>query len=714
MEVSNHSKQVTFRIQGLSCTSCALQFEQNVQALPGVQEAKVNFANATITVTGEVDRQAIEQAGAFDNLKIYDLDEEPVRLPFWKNILLFRTLLSGLFLVTGWLVHFIYPEGTVTISLYLLAMLIGGYALFLQGLKNLVRLRFDMNTLMTLAVLGAAAIGEWGEGATVVFLFAISQALEKYAMDRARRSIRSLMELAPKQATILRNGQELVLPASEINIGDIMMVKPGEKLAMDGKVVKGSSTLNQAAITGESLPVNKTVGDEVYAGTLNGEGLLEVEVTKRVEDTAISKMIKLVEEAQSERAPAQAFIDRFAQYYTPVIILISVCIMLIPPLFLDGTWQDFLYRGLAVLVVGCPCALVISTPVAIVTAIGQAARHGVLIKGGVHLENLGKLSAVAFDKTGTLTEGLPTVTDFEVVDQKVAKEELFMIAAALERHSTHPLAAAILRFLEEAKVDIHRYQASQFTSLTGKGVKATVNGQVYYLGNPSLIRDVLTIQAPHEPLELKEIFSKVNQLQRQGKTVMLFSTEASILAIIAVRDQPRKESKQVLEKLAQLGMKKTVMLTGDNRYTAESIARELGIDEVRAELLPEEKLQALKELKAAYKEVAMVGDGVNDAPALAASTIGIAMGGAGSDTALETADIALMGDELEKLPFAIRLSRKTLNVIKQNVSFSIGIKLLALILILPGWLTLWLAIFADLGATLLVTLNGLRLLKVKE
>lgn len=662
---------------------------------------------------GQVDRQAIEQAGAFDNLKIYALDEEPVHLPFWKNNVLIRTLISGLFILSGWLVHLSGQETIITISLYLLAMLIGGYALFFQGLKNLVRLRFDMNTLMTLAVLGAAAIGEWGEGATVVFLFAISEALEKYSMDRARRSIHSLMELAPKQATIRRDGQELILPAAEIKIGDIMIVKPGEKLAMDGRVVKGFTTINQAAITGESIPVKKTVGDEVYAGTLNEEGLLEVEVTKRVEDTAIAKIIHLVEEAQAERAPTQAFVDRFAKYYTPVIMLISLSIMLIPPLFLHGNWHDWLYRGLAVLVVGCPCALVISTPVAIVTAIGHAARHGVLIKGGAHLENMGTISAVAFDKTGTLTEGLPTVTDYEIVADNESKEELLMIAAAMERHATHPLAAAIVRFAEKNKVDIQKYQANQVTSLTGKGIKATVNGKVYYLGNPNLAREILT---PHdqEQAELDKIFKKVKQLQHQGKTVMLLTTEENVLAMIAASDQPRTESKQVLQKLHELGISKTIMLTGDNQHTAEAIGHELNLTDIKAELLPEEKLQAIKELQSAYGQVAMVGDGVNDAPALAASTVGIAMGGAGTDTALETADIALMADELNKLPFTIKLSRQALNVIKQNISFSIGIKLLALLLIVPGWLTLWLAIFADLGATLLVTLNGLRLLKVKE
>ena len=387
------------------------------------------------------------------------------------------------------------------------------------------------------------------------------------------------MELAPKQATIRRNGEELI-PVSEIKIGDRMLVRPGEKLAMDGTLVKGFTTINQAAITGESLPIEKKVGDEVYAGTLNEEGLLEVEVTKRVEDTAIAKIIHLVEEAQAERAPAQAFVDRFAQYYTPAIMLISLGIIIIPPLFQGGLWQEWIYRGLAVLVVGCPCALIISTPVAIVTAIGHAARHGVLIKGGVYLEKIGSLSAIAFDKTGTLTKGQPIVTDFVVMNQEESAAELLGIAAAMEQHSTHPLATAIVRQAEKEQLNLNHYHVQQFISITGKGVKAKVNGQIYYIGKPTFIQEVLPFSMMQEAdfnKDETEFLNKINDLQSEGKTVMLLATEEKVLAIIAAGDQPRPEGKQVIHELSKLGLTKSIMLTGDNKQSAETIGRQLGL-----------------------------------------------------------------------------------------------------------------------------------------
>lgn len=650
----------------------------------------------------------LEKAGAFENLRVYPENEQLTRIPLRRNKATLRTVISGVLLLFGWILHLTYGEasGAALVS-YGASILIGGYVLFIQGLKNLVRLRFDMKTLMTIAILGAAAIGEWGEGATVVFLFAISEALEAYSMDRARQSIRSLMDIAPKEATVRRENQELQISVDEIQVGDVMIVKPSQKLAMDGKVIKGNSTLNQAAITGESIPVSKAIGDEVFAGTLNEEGLLEVQVTKRVEDTTIAKIIHLVEEAQAERAPSQAFVDRFAKYYTPAIILIALGIATLSPLFLNGMWSEWIYRGLAILVVGCPCALVISTPVSIVTAIGNAARHGVLIKGGIYLEEAGTLSAIAFDKTGTLTQGVPEVTDFLQLDKTKKEEELLGIAAVIEKGSQHPLASAIVRKADKEQVNLFTWQVEDFLSITGKGVKAIVNGTLYYIGNPKLVEKV----APS--ILTTEISNQISILQNQGKTVMVFATEENILALISVADQIREDSKNVIQLLHQLGIQKTVMLTGDNQRTGEAIGKQLGMAEVKAELLPQDKLDVVKQLKDKYGQVAMVGDGVNDAPALAAATVGIAMGGAGTDTALETADIALMADDLTKLPFTIKLSRKALQIIKQNISFAIGIKVLALLLIIPGWLTLWLAIFADMGATLIVTLNGLRLLRVK-
>jgi len=702
------SEAKTYRVQGFTCANCAAKFENNVKSLPGVQDAKVNFGASKITVWGTTTIEELEKAGAFENLKVREDKEKSVkREPFWKQKENIKVYISAVLLVISWFLGKQYGEEHIFATIgYAAAILIGGYSLFIKGFKNLVRLNFDMNTLMTVAILGAAAIGEWGEGATVVILFAISEALERYSMDKARQSIESLMDIAPKEALIRRGNEEMMVPVDDIQVGDIMIVKPGQKLAMDGIVIKGTSTLNQAAITGESVPVTKTVGDEVFAGTLNEEGLLEVKVTKRVEDTTLSKIIHLVEEAQAERAPSQAFVDRFAKYYTPAIIIFALLLAVIPPLFMGADWSEWIYRGLAVLVVGCPCALVISTPVSIVTAIGNAAKNGVLIKGGIYLEEAGSLKVIAFDKTGTLTKGVPSVTD--VVTYNGDENELMTITAAIEKGSQHPLASAIIRKAEEDGLNFNDVSVEEFQSITGKGVKAKVNNAMYYVGSPGLFEELLPngIQS-----EIKE---QITTLQIQGKTVMALGTEKEILALIAVADEIRESSKEVIRKLHQVGIEKTVMLTGDNQRTAEAIGKQVGVSDIKADLLPEDKLNFIKELRDKHQSVAMVGDGVNDAPALAASTVGVAMGGAGTDTALETADIVLMSDDLSKLPYTIKLSRKALAIIKQNITFSLGIKALSLLLIVPGWLTLWLAIFADMGATLIVTLNSMRLLNVKE
>ncbi len=598
-------------------------------------------------------------------------------------------------------------ENISTNLAYAAAILVGGFGLFKTGIMNLFRLEFDMRTLMTIAVIGAAIIGEWGEGATVVILFAISEVLESYSMDKARQSIRSLMDIAPKEALIRRGDKEFTVEVEDIRIGDILIVKPGQKIAMDGIVVKGISSVNQAAITGESVPISKMIDDEVFAGTLNEEGLLEVKVTKHVDDTTIAKIIHLVEEAQAERAPSQAFVDRFAKYYTPVIMLISLLVAVIPPLLFDADWSKWVYQGLAVLVVGCPCALVISTPVSIVTAIGNAARNGVLIKGGIHLEEMGAIKAIAFDKTGTLTHGIPVVTEY-LPQPDTKPNELLTIIAALENGSQHPLASAIIKKAEEEELPYRDLTIDDLTSITGKGIKGKYKGKMYFVGSPHLFEEMLSDGIP------SNINAMISELQNNGKTVMVAGSDSAIFALIAVADEVRGNCKSVIQKLHSLGIEKTIMLTGDNKGTANAIAKQVGVSDMKADLLPQDKLAYIKEMRNNYGRVAMVGDGVNDAPALAASSVGVAMGGAGTDTALETADIALMADDLGKLPFTVKLSRKALFIIKQNITFSVGIKLVALLLVIPGWLTLWIAIFADMGATLIVTLNSLRLLRVKD
>ncbi|ERN51523.1 MULTISPECIES: heavy metal translocating P-type ATPase [Bacillales] len=717
--ITSEQEMKAYRVQGFTCANCAGKFEKNVKQLSGVEDAKVNFGASKIAVYGNATIEELEKAGAFENLKVtpeksarqasqeVKEDTKEDKVPFYKK---HSTLLyASLLIAFGYLSSYVNgEENIVTTLLFLASMFIGGLSLFKVGLQNLLRFEFDMKTLMTVAVIGGAIIGEWAEVAIVVILFAISEALERFSMDRARQSIRSLMDIAPKEALVRRNGQEIMIHVDDIAVGDIMIVKPGQKIAMDGVVVSGYSAVNQAAITGESVPVEKTVDNEVFAGTLNEEGLLEVEITKLVEDTTISKIIHLVEEAQGERAPSQAFVDKFAKYYTPIIMIIAALVAIVPPLFFDGSWETWIYQGLAVLVVGCPCALVISTPISIVSAIGNAAKKGVLVKGGVYLEEMGALKAIAFDKTGTLTKGVPAVTDYNVLNKQINEKELLSIITALEYRSQHPLASAIMKKAEEENITYSDVQVEDFSSITGKGIKGIVNGTTYYIGSPKLFKELLTNDFD------KDLEQNVTTLQNQGKTAMIIGTEKEILAVIAVADEVRESSKEILQKLHQLGIKKTIMLTGDNKGTANAIGGQVGVSDIEAELMPQDKLDFIKQLRSEYGNVAMVGDGVNDAPALAASTVGIAMGGAGTDTALETADVALMGDDLRKLPFTVKLSRKTLNIIKANITFAIAIKFIALLLVIPGWLTLWIAILSDMGATLLVALNGLRLMRVKE
>lgn len=714
--VTNEEKNV-FRVQGFSCANCANRFEKNVKKLPDVQDAKVNFGASKISIYGSATVEDLERAGAFENLKValeqthsggtQSKLEKDAPIPFYKKHI--TLLYSLLFIGFGFISMFVNGNDNIlTPLLFITSMLVGGTSMLKTGLQNLVRLEFDMRTLMTVAVIGGVIIGEWAEVAIVVILFAISEALERFSMDRARQSIRSLMDIAPKEALVKRNGQEMLVHVNDIEINDVMIVKPGQKIAMDGVIINGYSAINQAAITGESVPVEKITGDEVFAGTLNAEGILEVKITKLVEDTTIAKIIHLVEEAQGERAPAQAFIDKFAKYYTPAIMGMALLVAIVPPLLFGAGWSTWVYQGLAVLVVGCPCALVISTPISIVSAIGNAAKKGILIKGGVYLEEMGRLKAIAFDKTGTLTKGKPVVTDFHLINNQIDENEMLSIITALENRSQHPLASAIINKADSHNVPYSDICVEDFSSITGKGIRGRIDNEMYYIGNPTLFEEV------QGSIFSSAIKRDVEMLQGQGKTVMIAGTKNTIQAIIAVADEVRESSKAVIQKLHEAGIEKTVMLTGDNSSTANTIGTYVGVTDIQSDLLPQDKLDVINQLKIKYNHVGMVGDGVNDAPALAASTVGIAMGGAGTDTALETADVALMGDDLKKLPFTIKLSRKTLNIIKANIAFAIGIKLIALLLVIPGWLTLWIAIVSDMGATLIVALNGMRLMRVEE
>lgn len=522
-------------------------------------------------------------------------------------------------------------------------------------------------------------------------------------MERARQSIRALIDMAPREAVLLRDGEEVNVPVSDLKLGDILIVRPGDKIPIDGVVVEGRSSVDEAAITGESMPVEKVKHDRVFAGTVNLQGALHIQVQKLAKDTTLAKIIHLVEEAQNERAPSQKFVDRFASVYTPLVLVFAVCIALLPPLVFNAEWGHWVYQALALLVVACPCALVISTPVAVVTAIGNAAKNGVLIKGGIFLEQFGALKAIAFDKTGTLTEGEPSVTDV-IPLHGMSEDDLLLLAGRLELYSEHPLGKAILRRTEERGLRLEPVE--QFSTVTGAGATGIINGKTYYIGNRHLL-------STDFKGELDILDETISQLQQQGKTVMFIGTHETVLGIIAVADSPREQSEDVVHELRNAGIEEIAMLTGDNKQTAAAIADTIGIKRFYAGLLPEQKLSKIKELQHIYGKVGMVGDGINDAPALASASVGIAMGGAGTDAALETADVALLSDDLGKLPFAVRLSRAALRVIKANIVFALVTKLAAVLLVFPGWLTLWIAILADMGATILVTLNSLRLLGKK-
>lgn len=705
-----------YRLKGLTCADCAARLERDIASLRGVEKAELNFGAAKMKVQGEIEPEKIIEEAKKHSVYA-EVDGETGKeaaavaaergflgqnvLFLLKNQRVTIGILAGLILILGWAADIFSQLPAAAKGLYFLAILTGGFATARRAFYSLRRLNFDMNVLMTVAVAGAALIGEWREGAVVAFLFSVSGALESYTFDRARQSIRSLMEITPKVARVRRNGLEVELPVEKIRPGDILMVKPGEKIAMDGKVVSGYSAVNQSAITGESIPADKAAGDGVYAGTLNLQGALEVEVTRLVKDNTIARIIEMVEEAQAQRAPSQTFIDKFAGIYTPVVIALAAGIAVLPPLFWGLDWYAWIYRGLALLVVSCPCALVVSTPVAIVSAIGSAAKNGILIKGGAYLEETGALSVIAFDKTGTLTKGVPEVTDIITAGEGINEHELLRAAASVEKLSEHPIAGAVVK--KALEIGIEPKPVEQFESLTGKGARAKLDGKEIFIGSPKLFYE--------NAVDFKAWEKILYRLWSEGKTTMLVEINGKLGGILAVADALREASRQTVDVLRASGVR-TVMLTGDNAVTAKAIAEKVGVDGFMAGLLPQDKVAAVKGFIEKYGKVAMVGDGVNDAPALAAATVGIAMGGAGADTALETADIALMADDLSRLPYAIRLSKASLGVIKQNIAFSLLIKLAAVALVFPGWLTLWLAIMADMGASVLVTLNGIRLMRV--
>ncbi|WP_208998055.1 cation-translocating P-type ATPase [Pseudovibrio sp. FO-BEG1] len=592
------------------------------------------------------------------------------------------------------------PSGPVEV-LYMLAIVAGLRLVAPKGWYALRTLRPDMNLLMLVAVAGAIGIGEWFEGATVAFLFSLSLYLESWSVGRARKAVAALMDIAPTVVRLLKpDGGEEEVAANSVKPGALFVVRGGDRIPLDGVVRKGVGSVDQAPITGESVPVMKEAGDDVYAGTINGEGSFEVEATKGADDTMLARIIRMVSEAQARRAAAEQWVEKFARVYTPAVMVLAVLLAVIPPLLFGAAWMDWFYRALVLLVIACPCALVISTPVSIVAGLTSAARNGVLIKGGVFLELPARLKALAFDKTGTITNGLPTVTDVYPLSGH-SVEELLVRAASLEARSSHPLAEAILT---RAKEDGVAYQpAENVELLPGRGLSGQRNGKSYWLGSRRFLNE--------KDFDIGEADAKARELEAEGKTVVAVGTDAHVCGLIALADTVRDTAEELVSQLHKAGVEKLVMLTGDNKATAERVAASVGIDEVRAELLPEDKVAAVEQLSHEYETVAMIGDGVNDAPAMARASFGVAMGAIGSDAAIETADIALMKDDLSRLPWLIHHSKRTLQIIHQNIAFAFVVKGLLVILTALGFASLWAAILGDVGATLIVVTNALRLLK---
>ncbi|KHF29122.1 putative cadmium-transporting ATPase [Anoxybacillus sp. BCO1] len=567
-----------------------------------------------------------------------------------------------------------------------------------KGLKNIVRFRFNMDTLMTIALIGAFGIGEWKEATVVAILFGINEYLEGLGMERARRSLDMLLKQVPKEAIVICNGQTRVVSIDSLQVGDVVLVRPGEKIPSDGVVIQGKSSVNEAAITGESMPIEKETGMSVYGGSVNNEGMLHVQITKQYKDSSLSKILHLVQEAQETKTPLELFIQRFAKYYTPFIMVVALFVMTIPPLSFGVPWHDALYQGLAVLIVGCPCALILSSPIALLAGMARNARKGVLVKGGVHLETLGRVRTIAFDKTGTITKGKPHVTD---VIAYIDENELLRIAASLESASSHPLAQAIVQKAKQH--DISYKQPEQMETRTGSGIEGKIDGKRYRIGNERMF----------DQQDLSEQIQKdAEKLKSEGKTIVFLADEQHVLGLFGIADEVREESKEVMKQLHRIGIRRTVMLTGDHEKTAQQVAKQVGVTDVFAQLVPEQKVEKIKQL---MKDdiVAMVGDGMNDAPALAHAHVGIAMG-KGTDSAIETADVVLMQDHLGNLPEAIAIARRVNRTIRLNIAVALGLKAMALLLTIPGWLTLWIAILSDMGATIFVSVLSLLILWEKR
>ncbi len=699
-EASNGHERTVVRVEGMDCASCAATVEKSVGKISGVHQATVNFAAGRLDAYHAPDvsldqlEKAVRDAG-------YGVSkgEEAEKAPFWRTPRAISVLASALLFALGLGLGFAGAPEVVKVGVYLAAIAVGGWPIFRAAAAGLRSRNLDMNVLMSAAVIGGAAIGEWAEAASVVVLFAAGNALQVYAIDRTRGAVSALARLAPDEILVRRGDTEVLISADEVSAGETVVVRPGERLAVDGEVLDGETTVDESPLTGESTPVEKGPGDAVLSGSLNGSGGLLVRASKAAKDSTLQRIARLVEEAQASKAPAEQFVDRFSRVYTPIVVAAAVALAVVPPL-LGGQFGEWFYRSLTLLIIACPCALVISTPVTVVSGIGAASKRGILVKGGAALEAAGKLKALAFDKTGTLTEGRPTVSRMIALNGR-SEAEVLKLAAALERRSEHPLAHAIL---SAGEARVHAVNGSgltveNFRSVAGRGAEGEIGGKRYLIGSPRLFAErEIPLDAAHTALL---------QAEEAGETPVILGDSEGPFAVFGLADTPRPEAKATLRELREAGVA-LVMLTGDSEAPARRIAEEFGIG-YRAGLLPEQKVEAVRELVEEYGDVGMVGDGVNDAPAFAAASVGFAMGAAGTDVALETADVALMQDDLPKLGKAVKLSRSAERIIKQNVAVSIAIKGLFVVLAPFGLVALWLAVLADMGTSIAVTLNGLRL-----
>ncbi|BBU42324.1 MULTISPECIES: heavy metal translocating P-type ATPase [Pseudomonas] len=704
-KASSHAQFSRFRIEAMDCPTEQTLIQDKLGKLAGIEQLEFNLINRVLGVrhtlggTAEIE-QAIDSLG----MKAEPLgaeDDGTASAPQVAKTRWWPLALSGIAAIAAEIVHFaaLAPEWVVA-ALALAAILGCGLGTYKKGWIALKNRNLNINALMSIAVTGAVLIGQWPEAAMVMVLFTVAELIEARSLDRARNAIGGLMQLTPDMATVRQaDGQWREVEVREVAIGALVRVRPGERIGLDGEVISGQSSVDQAPITGESLPVEKAVGDKLFAGTINQAGALEFRVTAVAGQSTLARIIKAVEEAQGARAPTQRFVDRFSRIYTPVVFAIALAVAVIPPLFMAGAWFDWIYRALVLLVVACPCALVISTPVTIVSGLAAAARKGILIKGGVYLESGRHLDFLALDKTGTITHGKPVQTDAKVLEP-LFEGRAQALAASLGERSDHPVSRAIAQFGKEQ--DLALSEVDDFAALAGRGVRGTIAGEIYHLGNHRLVEE-LGLCSP-------ALEAQLDALERQGKTVVLLLDRSGPLALFAVADTVKDSSRQAIAELHELGIK-TVMLTGDNPHTAQAIAAVVGIDRAEGNLLPGDKLKTIEALYAQGHRVGMVGDGINDAPALARAEIGFAMAAAGTDTAIETADVALMDDDLRKIPAFVRLSRQSAAILMQNIVLALGIKAVFLAITFAGMATMWMAVFADMGVSLLVVFNGLRLLR---